>query len=239
MDSVEMTSLPRCIIKKDGIDFPTIQNMYEFFAPRTKNIEIWSYGFRLGGVEVDFAESTGAKIKVFDARPGKKEDYDIFARVLNTHESQPSDPEWAANLTSVWILPDSTTFSKALPWSHSGNLDISGTFTELFKSETTRIDICKIDYDTFTSEIVYMIMNKGYRPGLLYIHWNEHPDESNITMACAGHLQNLGYRLLHSTNNYFIYMFFDECMYEICSWSRNDCVNPLFDEYRKQLLNLK
>ena len=232
-----MSSLPKCIIKTDGINFPTIQNMYDFFSPRTKSIDIWSFGFRFGGVEIDIAESTGAKIKIFDGRPGKKEAYDIFARIMNSHETIVSDPEWAQNLTNAWILPDSTSFSPILPWTYNGTLDISGCPTQFEKIDCDRVDICKVDYDSFTTDIVYMITTKGYRPGLFFIKWDEHPDMSNITMGCAGHLQNLGYRLLYTVDNYFIYMFFDECMYEICSWSRTDCINPLFDEYRKQLLD--
>jgi hypothetical protein len=55
-------------------------------------------------------------------------------------------------------------------------------------------------------------------------------------MAAAGHIQTLGYRLLKTVGNNFLYIFMDECMYEICSWSRTDCTNPMFTEFQKQIL---
>ena len=210
--------------------------MYDFFSPRAKKITVWSYGFHRGGFEVDIAESTGAKVNIFDARPESLANYAIFDRVMKTHENTPEDPKWAADMTNFWIIPDSTTFSKVLPWAHSGNLVVNDCATELVKADAERVDICKADYGEFTTDIVYMILSKGYRPGIFYVHWDKHPDEASSTMACAGHLQTLGYRLLLSVENYFLYMFVDDCMYELCSWARTDSSNPMFDEFRKQLL---
>ena len=91
-----------------------------------------------------------------------------------------------------------------------------------------RVDICKIEYPGLTYEIIYTMLHAGYRPGLLYIRWDEHPDKGTEAMLCAGHLQNCGYGLAAELDGYFLYRFVDDCVYETCSWSRTDCINPLF-----------
>jgi hypothetical protein len=240
--SKEPASLPPTTEKKDGdVTFQGITCLYDFFSPRTKNIENWSFGFRNGGVEVDIAESTGSKIKIFDGRPESKEKYAIFERIMNTHETEDGDPKWAEVLTDHWILPGSTLFSSILPSQHTGTIDISGVFTQLKAAnpeETPRIDICKVDYEDYTCAIVYNMLHLGYRPGIFMINWPNHPDCSNETMICAGHLQTCGYRLLNSSVNYFTYLFIDDCMYEICSWNRKDSPNPMFQEFLNNMREL-
>ena len=227
--------LPPTVIRKDGdIQFPSISSVYDFFSPRTKKIVNWCFGFRNGGFEMEIAESSGSKLNIFDSRPGVKERYDIFERIMKNHETAEGDPKWAETLTEHWILPDSTKFSSVLPYQFSGTLDISGSPTTLSAIDVKlvpQVDICKIDYDEFTTNLVYSILNAGYRPGLFYVNWPAHPDQSNTTMICAGHLQTCGYRLLKSVDNYFVYMFINDCMYDICSWEITDTNNPMFTEF--------
>jgi hypothetical protein len=231
-------SLPKCCVKKDGgVPFPSVVNLYDFFAPRTKDITAWSFGFRNGEFECDIAESTGAKLQIFDAREGHSQRYEIYNRIMNTHETDAADPEWAKDLTEYWILPDSTSFSSTLPGLYSGSLSLSGTLTQFSVFAAERVDLVKVDYGEHTGFLVSSLLQNGYRPGLLWVHWDKHPDESNITMAIAGNIQTLGYRLLKAEGNYFVYMFVDDCMYEICSWARTDCANPMFLEFKDQLFS--
>jgi hypothetical protein len=227
--------LPPTVVRKDGdLEFPSITCIYDFFSPRTKQIVNWCFGFRNGGFETEIAESSGSKLNIFDSRPGAKERYDIFERIMKTHETEERDPPWAEILADHWILPDSTKFSSVLPYEFSGTLDINGCLTSLNAIDVKtvpRIDICKVDYDEFTMNLVYFILNSGYRPGLFYINWPFHPDHSNTTMVCAGHLQTCGYRLLKAVDNYFVYLYIDDCMYNICSWEVTACNNPMFAEF--------
>jgi len=227
--------LPPTVVRKDGdIEFPSITSIYDFFSPRTKKIVNWCFGFRNGGFETEIAESSGSKLNIFDSRPDAKQRYDIFERIMKTHETEEGDPKWAETLTEHWILPDSTKFSSVLPYQFSGTLDISGCLTSLSAIDVKlvpQVDICKVDYDEFTTNIVYCILNAGYRPGLFYVNWPLNPDESNTTMVCAGHLQTCGYRLLKAVGNYFVYLYIDDCMYNICSWQVIECNNPMFAEF--------
>ena len=230
--------LPKCILKDDGDLKVAIPNtIYDFFAPRTKDIVVRCYGFRKGGFEASLCESTGAKVQVFDARPEAKESYDIYSRIMETHEALPADPKWSEALTNMWILPDSSTFSAELPWNYSGSIMVDGVRTPLVTKPVERVDICKIDYGTFTDEIVFQLLRSPYRPGLLFVCWPIGPDDSNESAACAGHLQTMGYRLLAAAGSFYTYIYVDQCMYEICSWARTDCNNPMFEEYRAQIFN--
>ena len=231
--------LPPTVLCKDGdLEFPSIVSMYDFFSPRTKTAEIWCIGLYRGGVETKIMESTGAKVKIFDARPGSKGIYETMERILHTHESLPDDAEWVKELENHWVLPDSLSFSSTLPGMFSGTLDLSGVKTTVsaFDIEAVpRVDLCKIDYEDYTTDFLYSFLNVGYRPGLLFIRWPQHPDESGKTMTAAGHLQTCGYRLLKAAGNYFLYIFVDECMYELCSWARVDTNNPMFADFQLQL----
>ena len=232
-----MSKFPSTILVKDGeVEVPTTTTLYDFFSPRTKSITVWSVGFQYGGLEAHIAESTGAKIHIFDCSKDAKERYEVYNRVLNSHETQPTDPEWANSLCNIWILPDSTEFHDYIPSSYTGSLKNDDVDVRLQEVKEERVDLCKIDCKEFTTFFLYEFLSQGYRPGLLYVHWPAHPDESSQTMAAAGHLQTLGYRLLRSAGNYFLYIFVDDCMYEICSWNDDKSNNPMFTEYRTELL---
>lgn len=232
-----MSKLPTSNIIKDGdIEMPVVNSLFDFFAPRTKNITVWSLGFRNGVFEANIAETTGATIQVFDCDEKSKENYQIFARVMNEHETQEGDPAWAQPLCNHWIIPDSTTFRSYLPSSFTGTLHSEDINVTLQEVNPDRVDICKIDCGSYTTTYLYDFLNRGYRPGLLWVNWSAHPDESSQTMAAAGHVQTLGYRLLKSVGNYFVYMYVDQCMYEVCSWNTPEVVNPMLEEFKKYIL---
>jgi hypothetical protein len=232
-----MSKLPPCLTIKEGLgEVPTIASMYDFFSPRTKSITIWSIGFGFGGVEANIAESTGAHIQIFDCSPTSKSNYEIFNRVMEEHETKEGDPKWAEELCDHWILPDSTTFNTYIPASFTGTLQNTEVNITLQETKVERVDICKVDIGSYTTTFLYNFLDQGYRPGLLWVKWPAHPDESSQTMAAAGHLQTLGYRLLKSVDNFFLYIYLDECMYEICSWNVTGIGNPMFHEFSGQLL---
>jgi len=210
---------------------PSLAQLYDFFAPRSSKLTIWSFGLGYGGIETNFIESTGSTVHVFDARPEAVEKNSLIQRVLASHETLEDDPEWVTPLADVWIPPNKLIFSTKVPWSHEGTLvvnDVQTPLTKIKVDEVPRVDICKIEYTGLTYMIVYNLLEAGYRPGLLYIRWDQHPDMGVNAMLCAGHLQNCGYTLMAELDGYFLYRFIDQCVYEKCSWARDDCVNPLF-----------
>lgn len=224
-------------VQKDGTSsFPILRDLYQFFSPRSKSITVLSYGLGELGVETYLMSSTGCKITVHDARPNTKEKFDKYFSILKNHAADTTANEWEKELSQRWILSKNLSFSQEIPFTFSGSIDLSGNPTQLQVFSYEHVDFCKIDYDTFNTSILYSILNAGYRPGLLLINWSKHPDQYNDSMLCAGHLQNTGYTLVSSEENWFLYMFNDQNLYETCSWARSDVANPLIEEIKSVTL---
>ena len=182
----------------DKGDYPTLQKLYEFFSPRCKTLEVWSFGLGNGLFETELIETLGCSVKLYDAREGKEDLFNEINTICETHETK-REEGWAQQIAKRWLLPKKLLFSKVLPWIFSGTVDISGQQTQLSKintNEVQRLDICKIEYSGLTSSILINILQEGYRPGLFYIHWDKHPDQYTDSMLAAGHLQTSGYALI-------------------------------------------
>lgn len=218
--------------------FPFLRTIYDFFSPRTRQITAWSFGFSYGNFEAEVLENTGCELTIFDARQESKDRFDIFRRVSEQHEVEDSDPEWAQDLLDHWFLVKKAHFNEKIPFRYSGSLLVNGTQTTLAEVDTksnAQLDLLKIDYPTFECTLLQSILEAGYRPGLLWVTWTNHPDEDTVSMLSAGHLQTLGYMLLGSEGNTFLYKFMDSCLYESCSWNVPGVQNPMIDTILKSM----
>ena len=219
------------------VKFPILRNIYEFYAPRCKSLEVWSFGFGYGGIESSLTESLGCSVKVYDHRKEAKERFAQCETALRTHKAPEDAPSWLKELSKKWILPNKLSFHTALPASYTGPRVLNdASVVEFNKSTEERVDFVKIDYNELNCSILYDILTQGYRPGLLLIHWNEHPDQFSHTMLAAGHLQNTGYTLMEQNDGWFLYHFIDQCVYESTSWARSDVTNPLLHEFKQNVI---
>ncbi len=232
MDNDSKKLIELSLQKENTVSYPILKDLYHFFSPRSKNITAISFGLGEMGIETHLISSTGCKINIFDSRPDKEGIFNKYFNILKTHSTEENSTEWEKELSQQWILVKNITFSKEIPFTYSGTIDISGVLTQLQKFSYERIDLCKIDYDDFNTSIVNAILNAGYRPGILLIHWNKHPDHFTNTMLTAGHLQSSGYRLIGNEGKWFLYLFIDNCIYETCSWARTDVDNPMIEEIK-------
>lgn len=218
--------------------FPFLRNMYDFYAPRCKNIVVWSFGMGKCGVESALVESIGCAVKIFDHRTEADALFLQCESALKTHKVEDSAPNWLKHLAKKWVIPNKLSFHTTLPASFTGTRLLNdGSTVSFTKSQEERVDFVKVDYDEVNCSIVYDLLTHGYRPGLILIHWNEHPDQYNHTMLCAGHLQNSGYCLLAENDSWFLYKFNDQCLYETTSWARSDVANPLLHEFKQNLIS--
>jgi hypothetical protein len=228
------------LFSKAGESFPLMKKIATFYTPRSKNITAWSLGLRTGGVELTLAEEIGCKVHIFDARPESATTFAKLQDLLGNHNYRPTDPDWCESVSKSTVTPERLLFSSTLPSFYTGQIDVSGQRIQVKAMDTEdqpRVDFCKVDYPELETMLLYSILNRGYRPGLLLIRWNHNPDEFTETMLAAGHLQNTGYRLVGIENGYFLYLFCDDCYYEICSWQRTDVGNPMYEELKKGFLN--
>lgn len=212
--------------------YPILKDLYNFFSPRAKAITALSYGVDSLGIESHLISSTGCKITICDSRPGKEDRYSHLLNILKTHVSTDPSNEWENKLSQRWLLHKNFSFQSKLPFFFTGTMDLSGEMIHCEKYTQDRIDFCKVDYNEFNTHIIYSLLNAGFRPGVFLVHWNKHPDEFTDSMLCAGHIQNSGYCLAACENNWFLYIYLDNCIYESCSWARTDVANPMMDEIR-------
>jgi hypothetical protein len=233
--------MKRTLLQDGEHVWPYMNNLYSFFGRRSRKITVYSYGFDNGVWEAEISEMTGAKVQIFDSRPESKERFDSVLRIITAHKKLDTDPEWASFFEKKWIQASNLLYSTELPWTHNGSLETDfGTF-KLKKTtveEVPQLDIVKISLNTLGYDVVHSFLNQGYRPGLVIVRWDEHPDKNSLAMITAGHLQCCGYKLIDSYENSFIYMYTDSCLYECCSWERSDVENPLLDEIKQSLLPL-
>ena len=219
------------------VKFPMLRNLYDFYAPRCKSLEIWCFGLGHCGIESSLTESLGCSVKIYDHREEAKERFALCETALRTHKAPQDAPSWLKDLSKKWILPNKLTFHTSLPASYTGTRVLNnGTTVQFEKTVMERVDFVKIDYNELNSSIVYDILTQGYRPGLILIHWNENPDNFSHTMLAAGHLQNSGYTLLEVSDDWFLYHFNDQCVYESTSWARSDVPNPLLHEFKQNVI---
>lgn len=226
--------LPHTSLRKEGsVNFPSLHNLYDFFTPRSKQISVVSVGLDYCGFEVDIIENTGCTVHIYDNRWGSEEKYKMVERITREHKAQDTDPTWAKGFADRWIPKNRMVFHKSLPFQYSGSLNVLGDL-EVFREE--RLDVLKLSYDDFNTLFLYNFLNMGYRPGLIYINWSSHPDESNESMIAAGHLQNCGYQLLAAEGKWFLYMFMNQNIYESVSWARTDCMNPMLNDFKSSII---
>lgn len=200
------------LVQEGDEQIKTFEELNSFFGPRISSLNIVSIGFGHGGIEQYFTERTGSTVHIFDCREKEFEKASEFGK-----------------------LSTRIKLEKTIPCSINGTIRVKEVAYELQCSiyEHPQIDILKLDMKELTEFILYQILHAGYRPGLLYIRWDRHPDKYSDAMICAGHLQQVGYGLLSNTGPWFVYRFLDDCAYEYCSWARTDSANPLFSSFEE------
>lgn len=231
------TPTPFTLHAEGDKQFPLLRSMFEFYSPRCKTIEVWSFGMGKCGVESAITEAVGCSIKIFDHRPEAAISFAECEAVLKSHKADENAPAWMKHLATKWILPNKLSLVTSLPASYTGTRIFGDDRVVKFEKTTVqKVDFVKIDYQDLNCSILYDLLTAGYRPGLFLIHWNEHPDQFNHTMLAAGHLQNTGYSLIAEKDNWFLYMYNDQCIYESTSWARSDVNNPLLHEFKQNIV---
>ena len=100
---------------------------------------------------------------------------------------------------------------------------------DTFFNNMDQIDMCKIDMNQNKDSrmILYKLLDNGFRPSVIYIRFEECPDEYVPVKLCTGHIQNCGYSLIGIHENKYIFYFTGECLYDICYWGNPSIENPL------------
>lgn len=126
--------------------------------------------------------------------------------------------------TKVWCGPSAKSFLESDVKSIQTSLE--PVFTQL-KSEEM-VHILKLELpDGMERPYLYRFLDSGYRPSLIMVKWSFDLDDHIPTAHCAGHLMNSGYALVSHTNEYSLYLYRDESLYDICSMKTVGLQNPI------------
>jgi hypothetical protein len=157
--------------------------------------------------------------------------YTLTKNVLQQRMKYPDikeNPE-LMKIAKTWILPNRVHMgpdaSQFFCLENGPLVMLSSIFEKL---ETKKvINYLKIEVDDgMERNLVYSILDSGFRPGLFCVKWTHDVDEHLATAHCVGHLINSGYRMIKQENGYSLYYFIDDVIYDICSVKDPSLDNP-------------
>jgi len=142
-------------------------------------------------------------------------------------------------IAKTWVLhsklhmgPTISTFYA--PFENSVQKALAPIFSQL--EVEPKVHYLKIEVsNSFERNIIYTILDNGFRPSLLLIKWSKDIDEDNATAYCAGHLQNVGYSLISLQNGYGLYLYTEQTIYDICSFKSVGLKNPILESIFQSL----
>jgi hypothetical protein len=211
-----------------------IKDLHSFFDTRARSLTIVSIGFGRGCLERVLHEETRSAIHLFECRPEQLAATNAFLQFLQ--DRQPSaflQFPWLQSHVATGMSSSALKLETKIPSLVEGSVVLKGTSLQCTPFPFTHMDILKLDMKDATEWILYQILHAGFRPGLVFLRWDRHPDKYSDAMLCAGHLQQVGYHLYGQEGSWFSYRFIDNCTYEYCSWARTDCVNPLLQAHEE------
>jgi len=219
--------------------FPCVNDIYGLFQHKGIRTVFFSIGASKNALaELEIAEMVGCPVHVICETEAASKNWMEVRDVLRTHKAvaEPLSAEFSAGAETKWILPKNV---RILPELTGGNLRTTVELAcEAMKVAEARIDILKIDCEGGAGRrALYEVMDAGFRPALIMIHWDESPDASPPTKIAAGNLQNCGYLLLKKEGLKYLYYFVDNDMYATCSWEIERSANPMVDAIANEVLS--
>ena len=230
---------PPTTLLGDKDPFPCLKDFVLMFQRKGIRTVFFSIGASKSCMaDLEIAESIGCPINIICETEAASKNWMEVCHLLKTHKAvaEPLSAEFSVGAETKWVLPKNV---RILPELVERNLRATvETVCEAMKISETRIDILKIDcYGGAARRVLYEVMDAGFRPALIIIHWSESPDASAPTKIAAGNLQNCGYVLLKKEGTKYLYYFVDNDMYATCSWEIEGAVNPMVDGIVNEVLS--
>jgi len=248
------------VIGENSADpFPMLDRAWDIFAGKgIRTVFVTIGNSKSVAADLEVAEGLGCPINAVPLNDKETAQWAEVVNILKERKREGAAHDFSAGAESKWILPKNARVQPELPWWTKGQIDLSASSvktarvadfasaictTMKIKDNISRIDILKIDTCAaapgLERGIIGAVLNAGFRPAVVLVHWSERPDVDLATTVAAGHLQNCGYRLVSKIDNKFLYYFTDNDMYQICSWELTSCQNPLLNEIVRSALPSK
>ncbi len=217
------------IVTVDG-PVPMLKDIWNFFNTKgMKTVVISVNSFNSFHVDLELTESLGCPIHLLVDNEESENRWKILQKTLKERTISPEHEtfEWLQGIQKRWILARNLKTKRV-------DLNWNTLKQHCDDSSLSQIDLFKVEgTNEKEKELLYSLFHYGYRPSLVLVRWTENPDVSVPSMLAAGHLQNVGYRLLSEKNGWFLYHYMDVCMYDTCSWCDTKCQNPMVEYFLK------
>ena len=249
---------PNTLLLGEGVDpFPFFTDAWSIYSKKGNKTVFISIGASKSALaDLEIAEMIGCPLIVVPGSAAGVTGWIEVAQCIKTHEPfENPKSDFSAGADEKWIIPKNLRIiAESMPSWQAGTLIgspasqeggpeyhlksfpfyswVEGQCATIgLSSEQTRIDILKVDtQDGKERQIMYAMLDAGFRPSTIIVNWSKAPDTDMPTKMAAGHLQNCGYALIRTMGTKFLYFFVDSDMYSVCSWESAGKVNPLVDE---------
>jgi hypothetical protein len=213
----------KMIPTEDG-EIPFLRDIWGFFGSKGIKTQFFSINpdksYRL---DIEICESLGCPIRILTNKEEVEAKWEVVKNTLKNRKLAEEDKEkaWLQGMEKKWILPKNVLV-KRTDFAWNTLRDEVAALTE------NRCDLLKIEgVNDVERVILYSALDTGFRPGIVLIRYTEDPDANVPSMLVAGHLQMAGYKLLEVSNNWFLYVYNDMCLYDSCSWRNTKVQNPI------------
>ncbi len=218
-------------LPKEPLNFYQFKQGNRLFLTVCETPQVWQDDLVIG--ERLFADTV--VIPVGELSP-HEEALTLVKDVLKQRMKYPGakeDPK-LEQLAKTWILPtklhlgpNASTFLGSSEHSVQEALD---SIVQSVNLDESKVHFLKIEVSNgLERQLLYKILDNGFRPGLLMVKWSYDMDDHTATAHCAGHLLNSGFSLVALENGYALYMFTDQPLYDITTMKQIGLSNPMMD----------
>jgi hypothetical protein len=227
----EFTSIKNRPIPKEPLQFFKYSNKSRIFVSITGDTSVWKNDLQI--CERLFGDMI---ICPFNSNPEvHKRELEHVQEILKQRTKFPGvkeNPE-LLEIAKTWILPTKLTLGPdAKTFLYPGEDNTFTMLNPIFEKLDVEpvIHFLKIEVSEGSErQLLYSILDSGFRPSLLLVKWYHDLDEHVSTAHCAGHLIATGYTLVSLENGYALYYFKDSGLFDICSMKTISVTNPILD----------
>lgn len=219
-------------LPKEILAFFQYKQGNRIFLTLTDKTSVWRDDLSVG--ERLFADVVVCPV---EATPEFQTEFEVTKDVLKQRMKYPGIKENPAleQIAKTWILPaklhqgptvSTFGFSSTEESVRSSLLPLLETLTP----GEQQIHLFKVELANGQERpVLYKFLDEGFRPSLVLVKWSHDVDEHTPSAHCAGHLLNSGYACLGYENEYGLYMFNEQVLYDICSLKEPSLKNPIME----------
>lgn len=219
-------------LPKELLAFFQYKQGNRIFLTLTDSTDVWRDDLSVG--ERLFADTIVCPVELTSEF---QQEFELTKEVLKQRMKYPGIKEnpKLEQVAKTWILPAKLHQGPNVPtfYFSSANETVRSAIKPLLETITPgedQIHLFKVELSGGQERpILYKLLDEGFRPSLVLVKWSHDVDENLPTAHCAGHLLNSGYACLAYENNYGLYMYNEQVLYDICSLKEPSFKNPIME----------